>query len=379
MLNINEQIFKQIKEARSILIVFPMNWENDAVFASLALYSSLKKAGKNVEIAAQKTNKDLTSFSFISEIKEIKNNLEHLRRFVVSLDISKTKVSQIKYVVEENKLNFIVSPEDGWFEPQDVSSRAGEFKHDLIIVVGANDLESLGLIYDQNIEFFYKTTVINLSCEPTTEEFGQINLIDLNSAAVSELIYKLLKTWPENIWDEDVVTIILAGVIAKTKNFKTSNLSPETLLLTSELISLGAKREEIINRFYRSRQIDDLKIWGKILNNLRLEADGGLIVSYLKATDLETRIVNEGSLEDIVEELITNLPKALIATILIEKTNNLTDFFLFSLKNINVLELANKYPLAGNVKSAKGLLQKNLQEADKELSSYLISQLDKLK
>jgi len=378
MLNINEQIYKQIKNAHSILVVFPFNWEGDDVFASLALYSSLKKIGKEVEIVAQKTNKNLASFSFIPEIKDIKNSLEHLRRFIVSLNISKTKVSQIKYVVEENKLNFIVSPATGWFEPQDVSSRAGEFKHDLIIVIGANDLESLGLIYDQNIEFFYKTPIINISSESTTEEFGQINLIDLNCAAVSELVYKLIKSWPENISDENLATIILAGIIAKTKNFKTSNLSPETLLLTSELISLGAKREEIINRFYRSRQITDLKIWGKILNNLRFEANGKLIISYLKFSDLETKTINEETLRDIVEELITNLPNALIAIILIEDSNN-TRFFLYSLKTLNILEIANKYELSGNIKNAAGFIEKNLSEADRELSAYFISLLDKLK
>ena len=379
MLNISEQIFKQIKAARSILVVFPINWENDEVFASLALYSSLKKLGKTVEIVAQKPNKNLDNFAFIPEIKEIKFSLEHLRRFIVSLDISKTKVSQIKYVVDENKLNFIVSPADGWFESKDVSSRAGEFKHDLIMVIGANDLESLGTIYDQNIEFFYKTPIINISCEATTEEFGQINLININHAAVSELIFKLIKTWPENIVNEYIATLILAGIIAKTKNFKINNLNPETLLLTSELISLGAKREEIINRFYRSRQIDDLKVWGKILNNLRLEMAGKLIVSHIKLTDLEIKSVNEETLEDIIEELIINLPNALVAVILIENPNNQTTLYLYSLKNINILELANKYKLLGNIKSATFTLKKNLSMADQEITEYLKNQLDKLR
>ena len=70
MLNISEQIFKQIKAARSILVVFPMNWENDEIFASLALYSSLKKLGKTVEIVAQKPNKNLDNLLSSLKLKK---------------------------------------------------------------------------------------------------------------------------------------------------------------------------------------------------------------------------------------------------------------------------------------------------------------------
>ena len=142
---------------------------------------------------------------------------------------------------------------------------------------------------------------------------------------------------------------------------------------------MGAKREEIINRFYRSRQIDDLKVWGKILNNLRLEMAGKLIVSHIKLTDLEIKSVNEETLEDIIEELIINLPNALVAVILIENPNNQTTLYLYSLKNINILELANKYKLLGNIKSATFTLKKNLSMADQEITEYLKNQLDKLR
>ena len=380
MLTIEQQIFKQIEKAKNVLLVFPMDWDGDALSSALALFIYLKKIGKTVEIAGAQPSRDISSFSFLPNFNEIKNDLEHLRRFIVSLDISKTKVSQIKYVVENNQLNFIVSPQDGWFDSQDVSSKAGEFKYDLIITLGANDLESLGNIYDKNVEFFYKTPIINISCQAANEEFGQINFIDLNCVSVAEMIYNLLQTENDkSIINEDVATDLLAGIIIKTRNFKTGNLTPKSLLITSVLIGLGARREEIVNHLYRSRQMSDLKVWGKILSNLQLEDGGELAWSWITKADTENREIEEDILRDMVDELMSNLPEAKIILILIEKDFTETKMFVFSLKNTNILDLLKSYNPRGTIKNIVADIKQDLNTAITEIVGDIKQKLDKIK
>ena len=379
MLTTEQQIFKQIEKANNILLTFPEQWNGDAVAAAASFFIYLKKMGKSVEIAAAKTNRETKQFSFIPGYSEIKNSLDHLRRFIVSLDISKTKVSQIKYVVENNQLNFIVSPENGWFENGDVSTRVGEFRYDLIIAIGANDLESLGDIYDQNVEFFYKTPIINISHQAANEEFGQINLIDLNCAADSELIFNLIKSENKKLEDEDIATGLLGGIIIKTRNFKTGNLTPQTLMVTSELISLGARREEIIERLYHSHQIADLKLWGKILNNLRLESDDELAWSWLTGKELGVVRADHDSLGNMVDELISNLPKAKIFIIFIERELLKIEVFVFSLKNINVLDLFKEYSPKGTVKTISWVNKQTIDMTMSAITKETNKKLDKLK
>lgn len=350
MLKEEEQIFKQIDKASNILLVFSSDWEADSVCASLALYLSLKKNNKNVTLVASSNIEKQKSFTFLPGSGDIKNNLAHLRRFIVSLDISKTKVSQIKYVVEKNQLNFIVSPEDGWFEPSDVSSKAGSFYYDLIISIGANDLESLGEIYDKNVEFFYKTPIINFSCRPENEEFGQINCIEINNSTVSELIFNVLKIKNENIIDENIATNLLAGIILQTKNFKNGKLSPETLINTSNLIRLGGRREEIVKQLYRNRRIYDLKIWGKILQNLRVEKNI-LAWSTLDESDLENSKINLNSLKDLIDELMSGLSEVEIVLIIIKRETK-KELIVFSLKNYSAVKFLKKYKSQGNSKLA---------------------------
>ena len=305
MLSLEQQIFNQIEKSSNILIIFSNRQGEDALSSALALFLFLKKSNLKVDIVGEKTKKT-NSFSFLPEYSAISNNLFNLRRFIVSVDISQAKVSQIKYSVDNNKLNFIISPLDGWFKPEDVSSRADQFKYDLIITVGISELESLGEIYDKNIEFFYKTTIINIDNQANNESFGQINFIDLNAASRAEIIFYLLKNKGEELIDEDS-SLSFKRYYSKKKISKANLISD--FLASSELISLKARREEIIANLYRSRDIKTLKLWGRVLNNLQSENEEKLLITKLKIEDFTETEAETENLDAIIDELIINVPR----------------------------------------------------------------------
>lgn len=378
MLNLEQQIFKQIEKSKNILLTFVTDPDGDALAAALAFYIFLKKLNKNIDLASDNIDKNNNLLFFLPNYSEIKNNLINLRRFIVSLDISQAQVNQIRYTIDKDKLNFIISPSRGWFKPEDISTQAGEFKYDLIISLGSADLESLGEIYNQNIEFFYKTTIINIDYHSNNEEFGQINYVDLNVAAISEITFYLLKNYQTELIDEDIATCLLAGIISKTKNFKTNNLSPRTLLGASQLISLNARREEVINHLYRSHNLTALKLWGKILNNLQSEQNGQLIWVKLKQSDLENSSFDEQTITEIVDELISNIPDAKIVIILEELSIASTKLIIYSLKNISALEMIKEYKPSGNIKLASAVLSKDIETTSSEIIPEIKNRLEKI-
>jgi nanoRNase/pAp phosphatase (c-di-AMP/oligoRNAs hydrolase) len=378
MLGLEQQIFRQWEKAKNILIVFPADWEGDAVASSLALFLFLKKLDKEVDIAGFKESSSYGPLSFLPAYPEIQTNLSNLRRFIVSLDISQAKVSQIKYAVDNDQLNFIISPSTGWFKPEDVTSRAGEFKYDLIITLGTTDPENLGRLYDDNVEFFYKTTIINIDNRSANEDFGQINFVDLSAVATSEILFYLLKNNKPEMITEDIATCLLAGIIQKTKNFKTANLTPRILLTTSQLISLGARREEIVNHLYRSRDIRSLRLWGQILNNLKSERNDELLWSKIPLTEGAPIENVENDLGEIVDELISNVSGAKIFVLLQSEAAGTTKAYVYSLKNIHALELMAEYGPQGNQKLSQSLIRQDLDTTSIELIVNLQKKLDKL-
>ncbi len=405
MLDQNQQIFEQINKAKNILITFSKAGDGDAVGSALAMFLFLKKLDKNVEIATDIPEPDNLSilenncqFSFLPGFEKIQNKIENLRKFIISLDISKTKINNIKYKIGENKLNFIITAKDGSFSHNDINSRAGEFEYDLIITLNTADLESLGKIYEIDVDFFYKVPIINIDHHPENEEFGQINLVALTAVSTSEIVFSLLEKYSSQMIDEDIATCLLAGIIYKTKSFKTANITPNTLLTTSQLITIGGRREEIVNKLYRSRNISTLKLWGRVLARLSSKLDNKLIWSTITHIDFIKTDSSEKDLRDIIDELIINIPQAKVIIIFyehiseinIDKNVNFTstaDFktieqktklIVYSIKNINSMDLIKEYNPIGTKKIAQATINQGIHTAEREIIELIKQKLEEL-
>ncbi|OGF27695.1 hypothetical protein A2303_00500 [Candidatus Falkowbacteria bacterium RIFOXYB2_FULL_47_14] len=378
MLTQEQQIFEQIKKAKSVLITFGKTWNGDAVASSLAFYLLLKKLGKSVEIAAENFDQG-KSYSFLPAYEAIRHSLDNLRKFIVSLDITNAKVGAIKYKVEENVLNFIISPKEGFFTHDDIKSRSGDFKYDLVIVLDTPDLESLGEIYDKDTEFFYQVPVINIAHSSNNEEFGQINLIELTAIATAEILFNLFSGYSRDLIDEDIATCLLAGIISKTRSFKTQNITPQSLSISSELISLGARREEIVNQLYRSRSLDVLKLWGRVLARLTAAMDNSLVWSVLTEMDFQKTNTGENDLPEVIDELIINIPQAKIVLLIYEYgAEKNTQAMIYSIKNINSLNLVKKFSPVGTKNFVRINIPKPVSEAEKEIVDHIKENLNKL-
>ncbi len=388
MLTQEQQIFEQIKKANHILITFGKNWSGDAIASALALRLYLKKLGKEADIVAEEPEQNNPAiqtpkkiFSFLPGFTEIKNSIDNLRKFIISLDITNAKISQIKYKIENNTLNFIIAPKNGFFTNDDISTSSSGFKYDLIITLDTSDLEALGKIYDNDTEFFYKTPIINIDHHSNNEEFGQINFIELTAVATAEILFSLFDSYSRELIDEDIATCILTGIIIKTKSFKTSNITPHTLSITSQLISMGGRREEIVNRLYRSRDINVLKLWGRVLARLSGNLNNQLIWSTLSYNDFIKTNSKERDLNDVIEELIINIPQAKIILLIYEKNEDekkTTNIIAYSVKNINSMYLLKEYNPQGTKRMAHAKLNKNIIEAENEIIELVKNKLNKM-
>lgn len=374
MLNIEQQISEQINNATRILITFKRDWTGDTIASSLALKNWIDKKKKVVDIIAEKPPTTLP-FSFLPSYALISHELDNVRRFIISLNLTNATVDQVEYRLEKQSLDFIVSPKEGFFTASNISSRSSGFRYDLIITLGTPDLESLGSIYDRDTEFFFKTPIINIDNNPANEKFGQINCINVKAVAVAEIIYDL--TASENNIDEDMATCLLTGLITATKSFKTPNITPHTLTIASNLITLGGRREEIINSLYRSRQLKVLKLWGRALTGLKETLEGKLVWSTIKNSDFQETNTTLNNLTDIIDELIINMPKAQIIVLLYED-NNHTKALVHSVRNLNALELTEALESQGTRQLVNVHIKKPLTEGSDILISILEKKISEL-
>ncbi len=375
MLNENEQIKQLIGNSKHILVVFNNHENIDATAGALALSFLLEKNNKSVDIACQNfvASKNL---GFLNGLKKIKSKLEHLQKLIIKVDVSHTKIENLSYDIKDNWLSIYLTPKSGLLTKDELRTAQSAYKYDLIITLDTPALDTLGEIFLNNTDLFYRTDIINIDCHSTNERYGQINYLDLNSTSICELIYRLSKQLYESQLDENIATALLTGMISATHSFKTTNVTPHTLQTASELINHGANREKIIQNLYRTRSLSALKLWGTALSKLKIDSNLHLASTAISKEEFASAGANEDDLRDIISELIGNSPEIDLILILYEKENNadkkIINGIFYSKKGHDVGLILKSYNPIGDKQQVKITIENSsLADAEKTITEEI--------
>jgi hypothetical protein len=227
--------FSSIKEslstAQSILIALPKNPNYDRVAAGLALYLSLKKAGRQVSIASPEQM--TVEFSSLVGVDKIKTKPEG-KNLTISFDYLEDSIEKVSYNIEGGKFNLVIQPKEG-FPP--LSSDKVEYSYsggqaDLVLTIGVRSIEDLGALYKDNQGLFDKAKIIDISIE--------------EEASLSEKITQLIADLRLPA-DVDIVSNLLGGIERATGNFSSPKTNAGTFEAAAFCLRIGARR--ITRRF----------------------------------------------------------------------------------------------------------------------------------
>ncbi len=305
--------------SKHLLITFRKEWNVDAVASALALAAFFEKRGKRVDVIADGFVAP-KSIKFLPGVDRILPAFSHLQKFVISLNLSKSKIDELSYDIENGKLRIQVTAKDGGrYEGKDVTTSTTDFKYDCIISLDTPDYGALGSLFSSNTELFYNRPVLNIDHDAANEQYGNFNAVDITATSSAECVYALLKATGEHFLNENVATCLLAGIIFKTRSFKTASVTPKTLDIASALVAAGARRDEIVQSLYRTRSISTLKLWGRTLARLKFDPTLKMAWSLLVRQDFIHAGASEEHLADVIDELIMNSPEAEIVGLLYEQ------------------------------------------------------------
>ncbi|MFA5211238.1 MAG: DHH family phosphoesterase [Patescibacteria group bacterium] len=374
----NFEQFKQIvNEKKHILITFKKRADGDAIGAALAIKKVLEQNGKKIDIVCDDFKIE-KKYAFLTGIKDIKNALLDLHKFIISIDIKDTGINELSYDIKENNLRIFVSPKKGFLSKEKIKTSQTDFKYDLIIVLDTSELYLLANIYNKNEDFFYTTPIINIDHKSTNEYFGHLNIIDLPASSTSEIIYKLFeKIYPEFLTAE-IAEILLTGIIHGTNSFKNKKVNPNTLAIAGKLVDLGADREKIIKNLYQTKDISTFKLWGIILNNLQYDKENDLVWSILTREDFKKTDADRKDLENIIDEIIVTSPEAKYILLLFENENNEIEGKLKILPAHHATEIMKKYNAVGDENDANFIIKNSsIKKAEEEILQHIKNEIKK--
>ncbi len=346
----------------------------DGISSALALYQLLTKLGKQVDIVMSDF-KIRPELSFLPNIEVIQNKIKTTKPFVISLPIDNKKIADFSYEIVDHELKILITPAEGKIDATKIKLEQIPYVYDLVITVDAPTLPSLGSMYEENRELFQTLPIINIDHSPKNARFGHINYVDISAAATAELIWQILKLFEKEMITASVATCVLAGVISKTKSFKTVHLRPQTLEIASLLIACGAEREKIVNHFYRTKNIKTLKLWGRVLARLKSDETTGLVWSMVTNDDLLATGTESHEVEEVIGELIYTNPEAKHVALFFERQFGKVEILFTTNTNHDPRELVSPYESNGTPPTITITITKNLIAAEKEFMAHLKTKL----
>ncbi len=363
-MDIIQQIISKITQVSSILIIAPGR-TGDSLASGLALRAFLKKLEKEADLLSPEPVSG--KFNFLPGAAEVVHDVDLTKSFVIDLSTKKTEVAELSYRKEADKMAFYIKPKKGEFTAADVTFRSSNFPYELVILVGVSSLEQLGDFYTHNTSLFFETPVVNIDFRASNENYGQLNLVGLSSTSTSEIVLDLINKFEASLIDEDIATQLLTGIISETNSFQHVRTTPQTFLKASQLVSLGAKQQEIISALYKSKSLGLLKLWGRVLARLQQETEIGLVYSAVNQTDVAKSSATEEDANLIIKEMASQLAFARILLFLKEESDNQTTGFAFSFMPLNLSQIFKDYlPAAISPQTIKFTIPESVATAEKK-------------
>lgn len=292
--------------AKRPLLVLPASVDTDMFAAACALGHALDSAGSQVTILCPRAMSAHAQFLIGNLL--VTKSLEETKtyRCVIPENIQVERVSH--ELLKEGGGTITLHLAHGTVNkgaenvpPLQIIPAVPAF--DRIITLGAEDLAEVAPLFGESHHLLTQTPIATITWRPSSEAFGRWNVVYEQATTLSEAVASLLReTSPESVRDH-VATCLLAGIIAKTKHFRSELVTPGMLNMSADLVAAGADRLKIIEELYRTRSVDSLKLWGAACARLQ-EIVPGVLFSELTEDDFLRTHTSSDALPDIAQEVL---------------------------------------------------------------------------
>jgi phosphoesterase RecJ-like protein len=255
----------------------------------------------------------------------------------------------------------------------EVQTDLGDEAFDLVVAVDAGELSRYGALYERHKSFLDRVPVVNIDHHVTSQGCGQVNIIDVPSAATAEIITLMLMQLGIPL-SRDAAVCLLTGIITDTRAFEFSATTPRTLEVSAHLMRAGAVPAEIVKPVYRINSLPKVRLWGQVLSAVESTLDGRLVWSFLTEEMLQKSGAT-ADLEDGLPSYLIDVEGAQIAALLKEHPDGYPRVSLRTVHPHDAAALAAHFGGGGHVRAAGFTFRGTFDDARREVLAYLEQQL----
>jgi len=175
-------------------------------------------------------------------------------------------------------------------------------------------------------------------------------------ASTTEVIYDFLRANNLPV-GKPLADCIFIGLLTDTGHFFHANSSPTALAAASDMLLRGASLPHLISHTMNNKNFLSLKVWGRVLDNMRFNPATGLLTAALTAAELADVAATGGLganfdlFGDIVSFLST-LSGVRVALLLREEGDKVKGSLRTNSDDVDVARIANSFGGGGHKKAA---------------------------
>lgn len=251
---------------------------------------------------------------------------------------------------------------------------------DLFIVLDSTDASRVSK--KAPIQFPKTMMTINIDHHESNNNFGQINLVEPNYPATSQILYDLFTAWSVEITKE-MALCLYVGMFTDTGGFKYPPVSHETLLAASQLAKISPDFTKVIFEIENSNDPSWVNFLGVALSSIELYFSGKVAISEIPRSLIVQKKI---SLNSVSKSEVSNMLKSVkgwnLGISMVEEEENYVtlsirtrDAAKFTVSKLAVALGGGGHPAAGGAtikkpfKDARELLLQTIQSVFPELGS----------
>lgn len=254
---------ERIAKAQKIVLLAHRKPDGDTLGATLALHFGLRAMGKETTLACWDTPADVYHF------------LPDIERFVTD------------------------------FSPS-------LFDLGIVSDAGASYMTKF---HERYPDLFTVLPFINIDHHPSNDNYGAVNIVHPTAASTTMITFAFLKYCGMPV-TRQMATALLTGLYTDTGSLRHSNTTPEVYRTAAALLKLGGNLPLIINTIFKTKPLGTLRLWGRVLSNIRTNEDG-VTLSVATNQDIKDCDSDEEALSGVIDYL-NAVPDAKFSVLLSE-------------------------------------------------------------
>jgi phosphoesterase RecJ-like protein len=250
---------------------------------------------------------------------------------------------------------------------------AGRFgRFDLILIVDTNSRSQLPKFSDflkQN-----NAPVLVIDHHETSDNLGDVELIDRDAAATGMIVLDLLKYagWPVT---EKIAESLFVAVATDTGWFRFSNTNSRVYRVSAELIDAGVKPTQIYDHLYLNFSYPRFRLLAGMLDKLELLLDGRFAVMQITRQDFERTGAAYSDTENLINES-HRIDSVEVSALFIELKDGRIRCSMRSRGGLDVSKIAARFGGGGHTMAAGTFLPGPLENAKKLITTEVSKRID---